>query len=153
MNRKLHFSLLMVLALTLMAAGSAAATDTPRPEPSVAAEGPSDPDDDDLFGHCRHLSDAQIQGLKQLQRQFREETRDLHREIRQRHLALAAELAKKTPDPDAARKILGELSALKTEMARKRLENRLLAKKIDPDSDFGPWHHHPADGPGFSRDF
>jgi len=153
MNRKIRFPFLMVLALALMGAGSAAAIDAPRPEPPVAAEGPSDLDDDTLSGPYHHLSDAQIQALKQLHRQFRKETRDLHQEIRQRRLALAAELAKKAPDPEAARKILGELLVRRTEMARKRLENRLLAKKIDPDSDFGPWHHHPAHGPGFPRDF
>lgn len=81
------------------------------------------------------LTDEQLVQLGQLRRDFRAETRELRRELRQRRLALAAELAKKTPDAAEAGQIQASISTLRTELARKRLDHLLKAKQIAPELD------------------
>jgi Spy/CpxP family protein refolding chaperone len=81
------------------------------------------------------LTDAQAAQLKKLRQDFRAETRDLQRELRQRRLALAAELAKQAPDAAEAGQIQRSISDLRTELSRQRLQHLLQAKQIAPDLD------------------
>lgn len=82
-----------------------------------------------------NLSDDQVVQLKQLRQAFRAETRDLRGELRQRRLALAAELAKKAPDAAEAGQIQQSISELRRELAQKRLQHLLQAKRIAPELD------------------
>ena len=80
----------------------------------------------------QNLSEEQIEKLNQARETFYEDTRDLRMDIRQKQLALQAEFAKKTPDANAALEMQKEISALKGQMAEKRLMHRLEMKKINP---------------------
>jgi len=84
-----------------------------------------------------NLSAEEIEKLNQAREKFVEDTRDLRLNIRQKHLALQAEFAKKTPDAKTALALQKEISALKGQMAEKRLTHRLEMKKINPYLSFG----------------
>ncbi|MEE4608687.1 MAG: periplasmic heavy metal sensor [Desulfobacteraceae bacterium] len=136
MNRSTCIAVLLFLAALVFTAVPAAAG--PRPGPT------QDPEDRWHRGPHSHralacwtenLSEDQMARLKQLRQDFRTETLDLRGELRQRRLALAAELAKKTPDAAEAGQIQKSISALRTELAQKRLDHLLKAKQIAPELD------------------
>lgn len=82
-----------------------------------------------------NLTDEQITDLQQIQETFFQETRDLRSNLYQKRLALAAELAKKTPDMEKAKALQADFSELKGQMAQKQLAHRLELKKKFPDLD------------------
>ena len=89
-------------------------------------------------GHGRfrgNLTDEQIEQVETLRAEFFNATEELRGDIRQKRLALAAELAKKTPDEAAAMALQKELSGLRAEMDARRLTHRIEMKKIVPDAE------------------
>ena len=115
-------------------------------------------------GYAANLSEADIQKLQEQRKAFFEATADLRQEMRQKRLALRAEMAKKSPDIAVAKNLQTEISNLQAELAQKRLEHIMEMKKINPNAGgrwmgagpmgFGPgqgrgWHH----GPGYGRGY
>ena len=89
-------------------------------------------------GHGRlraNLTDEQIEQVQALRAKFFKATEELRGDIRQKRLALAAELAKKAPDEAAAMALQKELSGLRAEMDARRLTHRLEMIKIVPEAD------------------
>ena len=73
---------------------------------------------------------------------FREATKDLKQEIYQKHLALMAEMAKKSPSKKTAMQIQKEISDLQAQMAAKRLDHRFNLKAINPELGKGMGRYH-----------
>ena len=80
----------------------------------------------------QELSDAQIEQIKALRSQFITATQDLQTQIRQKRLALAAELAKEQPDRETALAIFQELAALRTDLGARRIAHLLDLKEVAP---------------------
>jgi len=99
-----------------------------------------------------NLTDEQKAQVETLREQFHSETADLRGDIRQRRLALAAELAKKAPDAAKATEMQKEISNLQAELDVKRLAHRLEMQKVLPEGcAFGPGsggRHHRGGGAG-----
>lgn len=91
----------------------------------------------------QNLTPEETEKFKAERTAFKESTKDLKRDIHQKQLALAAEMAKKSPDQKTAKGIQKELSELKAEMDSKRLEHRFKLKAINPDlgNGMGEFHH------------
>ena len=98
------------------------------------------------------LSDEQVAQLEKLRGDFHAATADLRGELRQKELALQAELAKKSPDEAAAMALQKEVSALRADLDAKRLAHRLEVHKIAPEAGFraghGPGARHGEGGRG-----
>lgn len=60
-------------------------------------------------------------------------TRDLRQDIHSKELALRSELAKKSPDTEAAAGLQKELSKLQSAFDQKRLAHQIKMKEINPD--------------------
>lgn len=100
------------------------------------------------FGYGRmmdELSEADQEKAKAAIDAFRESNRESRQTIRQKTMALEAEMAKTEPDAAVASDLLNEIAALKTDFAQKWLNHRLEMKKIHPDLDRG-FHRHGFDG-------
>lgn len=88
------------------------------------------------------LSEEQQEKLQAERAAFQTATRDLRMELQSKKLALRSELAKKEPDADAAKSLQKEISALNAELAQKRIEHLLEAKKIAPYAGTGLMQNH-----------
>ena len=81
----------------------------------------------------KNLSDGDIKKLEQERNAFFTSTKELRRELYRKDLALKMELAKKVPDPKAARKLQKEISEMETIFDQKRIDHILKMKAINPD--------------------
>lgn len=136
MNRSACIAFLLFLAALVFIAVPAAAGPLPGPTQDPEGRWNRGPHSHRALAcWTESLSEDQVAQLKQLRQAFRAETRDLRRELRQRRLALAAELAKKAPDAAEAGQIQQSLSELRSELAQKRLQHLLQAKQIAPELD------------------
>ena len=116
-----------------------------------------------------NLSDEQLDRLDRMRTEFFEDTRDLRDRMWEKRSALQSELAKQAPNEARAVELQKEVSELKNQMARKRLEQQLALQKEFPElaggSRFGRgygkgrgWGMRPGDpgrgygmGPGYGR--
>ncbi len=99
------------------------------------------------------LSEEERAQVKQASQKFFEETKDLRDQLASKRSAMADELAKETPDSEAAAKLQGEVSNLKAQLDQKRLEHQLEMKKINPNlgGGYGPMKGPGARGGGYGR--
>jgi Spy/CpxP family protein refolding chaperone len=79
------------------------------------------------------LSDEQRAKVEAEREAFFEATRDLRQQLRQKNLAMRAELAKQSPEADKVRALQGEMSDLHGQLAQKRIDHLLNMKAIDPE--------------------
>jgi Spy/CpxP family protein refolding chaperone len=93
------------------------------------------------------LSEEEIKKLDAERSTFFETTKDLRRNIYQKRLELASEMAKENPDAATAAALQKEVSDFNAQMAQKRLEHILRVRKINPDLGRGFWDGGPM-GPG-----
>lgn len=89
------------------------------------------------YGMFSDLSADQIQKLDAERAAFWQATKDLRRQIYQKRLELAGELAKQNPDAAAAAAVQQQISDLMAQLAQKHLEHFLRVQKIDPDAGRG----------------
>ena len=89
------------------------------------------------YGMFGDLSADQIQKLDEERAAFWQATKDLRRQIYQKRLELASELAKQNPDAAAAAAVQQQISDLMAQLAQKHLEHFLRVQKIDPDAGRG----------------
>jgi Spy/CpxP family protein refolding chaperone len=113
------------------------------------------------WGSFSNLSEEDIQKLEEEHRAFYEDTRAMRRQVYQKRLALASEMAKQDPDPAKAAAIQKEISDTSAQLAQKHLDHLFRVRKINPDlgMGFGGGHHrdfsmmHPGmmggGGPGY----
>jgi Spy/CpxP family protein refolding chaperone len=80
-----------------------------------------------------NLSDEDQKTLDKERQAFFDETQDLRQDMYQKRLELRSELAKKNPDAQKAAALQKDISKLKEEFDRKRLDFIMRMKKINPD--------------------
>ncbi len=97
----------------------------------------------DGWGAFNNLSDEEIQKLEEERGAFYEGTKDLRRQVYQKQLELASEMAKQNPDAARAAAIQKEISDTKAQLAQKHLDHLFRVRKINPDlaMGFGGGHH------------
>ena len=88
-------------------------------------------------GAFNNLSKEDIKKLDDERKAFFEDTRDLRREVYQKRLELAAEMAKQNPDAARAAAIQKEISDTKAQLAQKHLDHLFRVRKINPDLGMG----------------
>jgi hypothetical protein len=88
-------------------------------------------------GAFDNLSEEDIKKLDEERQAFFEATKDLRREVYQKGLELASEMAKQNPDAARAAAIQKEISDTKAQLARKRLDHIFRVRKINPDLGMG----------------
>jgi zinc resistance-associated protein len=102
-------------------------------------------------GNFGNLTDEQRAKLDKLNQDFYNETNTLRNEIWTKKRELNTLLSQEQIDEEKVRALNKDLTALKAEMADKRLQHRLDAQKIAPGAGFGPgWGrkgHHKGFGP------
>ncbi len=96
-------------------------------------------------GYGVQLSDGERTQVEQARQKFFDETKELRDQLASKRRALADELAKDTPDSEAAVKLQSEVSDLKAQLDQKRLQHQLEMKKINPNLGVG---HRSLKGPG-----
>ena len=84
-----------------------------------------------------NLTQEQRTQLDQLNKKFFDETADLRNEIRTKSTKLLDLLNSNDFDPDEVKAIQKEISDLRANIAEKRLNYELEARKFDPDVRFG----------------
>jgi Spy/CpxP family protein refolding chaperone len=89
------------------------------------------------WGAFGDLSEEDIKKLEDERKAFFEDTKDLRREVYQKRLELASEMAKQNPDPARASAIQKEISDTKARLAQKRLDHLFRVRKINPDLGMG----------------
>jgi Spy/CpxP family protein refolding chaperone len=105
------------------------------------------------------LSDEEIQGLYEERRAFMEDTRELRETLYQKNMELQSELAKAEPDAGRAAAIQKEISSLRGDLDRKRIERRLEMRKKYPQLGSGGGYGRgyayggPGKGRGYGRGF
>ena len=88
-------------------------------------------------GAFDNLSEEDIKKLDEERQAFFEATKDLRREVYQKGLELASEMAKQNPDAARAAAIQKEISHTQAQLAQKRLEHIFRVRKINPDLGMG----------------
>ena len=83
------------------------------------------------------LSEEDIKKLEEERKAFFADTKDLRREVYQKRLELASEMARQNPDPARAAAIQQEISDTKARLAQKHLEHLFRVRKISPDLGMG----------------
>ena len=85
------------------------------------------------------LSEDDIQKLDEEHKAFFEDTKDLRREVFQKRLELASEMARQNPDATRAAAIQKDISNAKAQLAQKHLDHLFRVRKINPDLGMGFW--------------
>jgi hypothetical protein len=80
-----------------------------------------------------NLSEDEIKQIEEQRKVFFEATKEIRQQLYQKRLEIRSELAKKNPDAERAVELQKEISALKGQMGRQRLDHILKLKKINPD--------------------
>lgn len=88
-------------------------------------------------GAFDNLSEEDIKKLDEERQAFFEATKDLRREVYQKGLELASEMAKQNPDAARAAAIQKEISDTKAQLAQKHLDHIFRVRKINPDLGMG----------------
>ena len=89
------------------------------------------------WGAFGNLSEEDTKKLDEERQAFFEATKDLRREVYQKRLELASEMAKQNPDPARAANVQKEISDTKARLAQKRLDHIFRVRKINPDLGMG----------------
>ncbi len=89
------------------------------------------------WGAVDNLSEEDIKKLEEERTAFFEATKDLRREVYQKRLELASEMAKQNPDAARAATIQKEISDTKAQLAQKHLDHIFRVRKINPDLGMG----------------
>jgi len=89
------------------------------------------------WGAFNNLSEEDIKKLDEERKAFMEDTRDLRREVYQKGLELASEMAKQNPEAARAAAIQKEISDTKAQLAQKHLDHLFRVRKINPDLGMG----------------
>ena len=89
------------------------------------------------WGAFGNLSEEDIKKLDEERQAFFEATKDLRREVYQKNLELASEMARQNPDPARAAAIQKEISDTKARLAQKHLDHLFRVRKINPDLGMG----------------
>jgi hypothetical protein len=89
------------------------------------------------WGAFNNLSEEDIKKLEEERKAFFEATKDLRREVYQKRLELASEMARQNPDVARAGTIQKEISDTKAQLAQKRLDHIFRIRKINPDLGMG----------------
>jgi len=84
-------------------------------------------------GYQGNLSDAEIDKLSQQRQAFFEDTRALRENLYQKELELRSEMAKKDPNAKKAVGLQKEISELESQLAQKRVEQRIKMQKENPE--------------------
>ena len=93
-------------------------------------------DGDEGYGRRQgmdRLSDEQRVKVDAERDAFFEQTQDMRQQLRQKNLAMRAELAQKSPDAEKVRALQSEMSDLHGQMAQKRIDHLLNMKAINPE--------------------
>jgi zinc resistance-associated protein len=83
------------------------------------------------------LSEEDIKKLEEERQAFFEDTKNLRREVYQKRLELASEMAKQNPDAARAAAIQKDISNTRAQLAQKHLEHLFRVRKINPDLGMG----------------
>jgi len=89
------------------------------------------------WGAFDNLTEEDIKKLEEERTAFFEATKDLRREVYQKGLELASEMAKQNPDAATAAVIQKEISDTKAQLAQKHLDHIFRVRKINPDLGMG----------------
>ena len=89
------------------------------------------------WGASTDLSEEDIQKLEEERKAYVEETKDLRREVYQKRLELASEMAKQNPDPAKAAAIQKDISDTQAQLDQKHLDHLFRVRKINPDLAMG----------------
>lgn len=92
------------------------------------------------------LTEEQRAQLQELRQKFLDETATLRSQLWAKRGELRALMGAKAPDAEKLRALQDEINQLRDQLAHKRLEFRLEAKKIAPELPFGR-------GPGFGMGY
>ena len=88
-------------------------------------------------GYGNDLTEEQVKLLDEERENFFAATKDVRRKIYQKELSLRSELVKENPDPETAKGLQKEISQLKSEFDRKRLDHQLKMREIAPEGGWG----------------
>jgi len=88
-------------------------------------------------GAFSNLSEEDIKKLDEERKAFFEDTKDLRREVYQKRLELASEMAKQNPEVTRAAAIQKKISETKAQLAQKHLDHLFRVRKINPDLGMG----------------
>jgi Spy/CpxP family protein refolding chaperone len=97
----------------------------------------------------QNLSEEDRAKIESERQAFFDATDELRRELYRKRLALKSEMAKKTPDPEAARALQKELSELYSQLGQQRIDHLLKIKAINPAC--GDWGGRKWGGHGKGR--
>lgn len=89
------------------------------------------------WGSFSNLSEEDARKLEEEQQAFFEDTKDLRRQVYQKRLELASEMARQDPDAARAAAIQREISNTIAQLAQKHLEHLFRVRKINPDLGMG----------------
>jgi zinc resistance-associated protein len=93
----------------------------------LGGNGPSE------WGAFGDLSEEDMKKLEEERKAFFEDTKDLRREVYQKRLELASEMARKNPDATKAAAVQKAISDTKARLAQKHLDHLFRVRKINPD--------------------
>jgi zinc resistance-associated protein len=88
-------------------------------------------------GAFGNLSEEDIKKLDEERKAFFEATKDLRREVYQKRLELASEMARQNPDAARAAALQKEISDTKGQLAQKHLDHIFRVRRINPDLGMG----------------
>ncbi len=89
------------------------------------------------WGAVDNLSEEDAKKLEEERQAFFEETKDLRREVYQKRLELASEMAKQNPDAARAAAIQKDISVTQAQLAQMHLDHIFRVRKINPDLAMG----------------
>jgi hypothetical protein len=89
------------------------------------------------WGAFNNLSEEDIKRLDEERKTFFKDTKDLRREVYQKRLELASEMARQKPDAVRAAAIQKEISETKAQLAQKHLDHLFRVREINPDLGMG----------------
>lgn len=89
------------------------------------------------WGAYNNLSEEDIRKLEEERKAFFEDTKDLRRQVYQKRLELASEMAKPNPEAARAAALQKEISGTRAQLAQKRLDHLFRVRKINPDLGMG----------------
>jgi len=96
-------------------------------------------------GFDSNLSPEQIEKMETQREAFFKETEPIRQRLYEKEMALRSELAKENPDADAAKTLQNEISELRSDFDKKRLEHRMEMRAIAPEIGQG----YRSTGPGY----
>ena len=89
-----------------------------------------------------NITDTQRADLEKERTAFFNDSAELRRQIKEKQIALAAEMVKKEPSVETASNIQKEISQLESELDQQRLQHQFRMKKIAPEIGMGWGKYH-----------